>query len=118
MAGPAAPPPSKAAGGRAGGSGGRIGASRCLLVSDTGQRHNPLPSEALRIFAQTVFEKGVRMDQVMRMISDSPMQLLDVDADHEPSAADLAWARGLVEDPCAVPSSPVSSPVPSAGDPG
>ena len=96
----------------------RIGASRCLLVSDTGQRHNPLPSEALRIFAQTVFEKGVPMDQVMRMISDNPMQLLDVDADHEPSAADLAWARGLVEDPCAVPSSPVSSPVPSAGDPG
>jgi len=28
----------------------RVGASRCLLVSDTGQRHNPLPSEALRIF--------------------------------------------------------------------
>ncbi len=97
----------------------RIGASRCLLVSDTGQRHNPLPSEALRIFAQTVFEKGVPMDQVMRMISDNPMQLLDVDADHEPSAADLAWARGLVEDPCTVPSSPMPSPVtPSASDPG
>jgi len=29
--------------------------------------------------------------------------LLDVDADTEPSAADLAWARGLVEDPCAGP---------------
>jgi len=33
------------------------------------------------------------------------MQLLDVDGDFEPSAADLAWARGLVEDPCA-PASP------------
>jgi hypothetical protein len=81
----------------------RIGASRCLLVSDTGQRHNPLPSEALRIFAQTIFEKGVPMEQVIQMISDNPMQLLDVDADTEPSAADLAWARGLVEDPCAGP---------------
>jgi hypothetical protein len=79
----------------------RIGASRCLLVSDTGQRHNPLPSEALRIFAQTIFEKGVPMEKVTRMITDNPIQLLDVTGDYEPSAADLAWARGLVEDPCA-----------------
>jgi hypothetical protein len=91
----------------------RIGASRCLLVSDTGQRHNPLPSEALRIFAQTVFEKGVPMEQVMKMITHNPMQLLDVDADTEPSEADLAWARSLVEDPCASPPVP-SSPAPSA----
>ena len=101
----------------------RIGASRCLLVSDTGQRHNPLPSEALRIFAQTVFEKGVPMEQVTRMITDNPMQLLDVDADQEPSAADLAWARSLVEDPCAaappVPSSPAArARVAAAGGPG
>jgi hypothetical protein len=49
------------------------------------------------------------------------MQLLDVDADQEPSAADLAWARGLVEDPCAgpAPASPVPSPTaPSAAGPG
>jgi hypothetical protein len=81
----------------------RIGASRCLLVSDTGQRHNPLPSEALRIFAQTVFEKGVPLDQVTQMITQNPLDLLDVDSDHEPTEADIAWARGLVEDPCANP---------------
>jgi len=100
----------------------RIGASRCLLVSDTGQRHNPLPSEALRIFAQTIFEKGIPADQVTRMITDNPMQLLDVDADYEPSPADLAWARGLVEDPCAgqpVPQPPAPAPAaPPAGGPG
>jgi hypothetical protein len=79
----------------------RIGASRCLLVSDTGQRHNPLPSEALRIFAQTIFEKGVPMEKVIRMITDNPIQLLDVTGEYEPTPADLAWARGLVEDPCA-----------------
>jgi hypothetical protein len=88
----------------------RIGASRCLLVSDTGQRHNPMPSEALRIFAQTVFEKGVPMDQVMQMITANPMQLLDVDASQEPSDEDLAWARSLAEDPCAA--------VPSGGQSG
>jgi hypothetical protein len=81
----------------------RIGASRCLLVSDTGQRHNPMPSEALRIFAQTIFEKGVPMDKVLQMITDNPRQLLDVDAEFKPSEADVAWARGLVEDPCASP---------------
>ncbi len=99
----------------------RIGASRCLLVSDTGQRHNPLPSEALRIFAQTIFEKGVPMEQVTRMITDNPMQLLDVDGEYEPSAADLAWARGLVEDPCAgqpgLPPAPPASAAPSRACP-
>ena len=92
-------------------------------MSDTGQRHNPLPSEALRIFAQTVFEKGVPMDQVLQMISYNPMQLLDVDADTGPSEADLAWARGLVEDPCATPppqqAAPAGWPAASAaGGPG
>jgi uncharacterized protein DUF6282 len=109
----------------------RIGASRCLLVSDTGQRHNPLPSEALRIFAQTIFEKGVPIDQVTQMITDNPANLLDVDASQEPSAEDLAWARGLVEDPCtalpaaaARPAAPQPAlaaappPAPPAGEPG
>jgi Family of unknown function (DUF6282) len=81
----------------------RIGASRCLLVSDTGQRHNPMPSEALRIFAQTIFEKGVPMEKVQQMITVNPLQLLDVDAEYQPSEADVAWARGLVEDPCGIP---------------
>ena len=81
----------------------RIGASRCMLVSDTGQQHNPLPSEALRIFAQTVFEKGIPLDQVTRMITQNPLDLLEVDSGPEPTAEDIAWARGLVEDPCATP---------------
>jgi hypothetical protein len=78
----------------------RIGASRCLLVSDTGQRHNPMPSDALRVFAQTIFEKGVPQADVERMISANPLDLLGAEADFVPSPEDLAWARGLVEDPC------------------
>ena len=110
----------------------RIGASRCLLVSDTGQRHNPMPSEALRIFAQTIYEKGVSMAQVTRMITDNPMQLLDAEAEIIPTEADLAWARSLVEDPCTslpatqpypapAPAPAAAAPVPAppaAGDPG
>lgn len=78
----------------------RVGASRCLLVSDTGQRHNPLPSEALRVFAQTVFEKGVAEQDVQRMIARNPYDLLDLDSAHEPSPEDIAWAESLNQDPC------------------
>lgn len=79
----------------------RVGSSRCLLVSDTGQRHNPMPHEALRIFAQTLFEKGLEQEDVTRMISSNPGDLLDIDAYRGPTSEDLAWARGLTEDPCA-----------------
>jgi hypothetical protein len=66
---------------------------------------------------------GVPMDQVMKMITHNPMQLLDVDADATPSAADVAWARGLVEDPCAAAPPALSSDLPApepspAGGPG
>jgi Family of unknown function (DUF6282) len=80
----------------------RVGASRCLLVSDTGQRHNPLPSEALRIFAQTLFERGVP-DQgaIRKMIVDNPHDILDLGARREePSDANVTWAKALLNDPC------------------
>jgi hypothetical protein len=69
-----------------------VGASRCLLVSDTGQRHNPLPSEALRIFAQTVYEKGVAEQDVLRMIAQNPKDLLELDAAPPPiEDSDETW---------------------------
>lgn len=79
----------------------RVGASRCLLVSDTGQRHNPLPSEALRLFAQTLLEKGVKENDIHRMIRDNPADLLELDSvPWVPSEEDRAWARSLAHDPC------------------
>lgn len=78
-----------------------VGASRCLLVSDTGQRHNPLPSEALRIFGQTLFEKGLSEKEIRTMIAANPAELLDLDGTpREPTADDLAWAEKLNADPC------------------
>ncbi|HVM13473.1 MAG TPA: DUF6282 family protein [Egibacteraceae bacterium] len=56
----------------------RVGASRCLLVSDTGQRHNPLPHEALRVFGQTVFEKGLSGADIETMIIRNPLGLLGI----------------------------------------
>ena len=55
-----------------------IGAERCLLVSDAGQRHNPMPAEALRIFAQSLFESGLSEDQISTMIRTNPAELLDL----------------------------------------
>jgi hypothetical protein len=74
----------------------RVGASRCLLVSDAGQRHNPLPSEALRIFAQILFEKGISQSDVQLMIGQNPADLLDYDSTPEPPHDhEDTWARAL-----------------------
>lgn len=53
-----------------------IGVERCVLMSDAGQRHNPMPAEALRVFAQSVFESGFDEDAVDRMIKHNPASLL------------------------------------------
>jgi hypothetical protein len=55
-----------------------IGAQHCVLVSDTGQRHNPLPAEALRLFAQGLFENGVTEDDIATMIQKNPSQILEL----------------------------------------
>src|SRR5207248_4445129 len=77
---------------------GRVGASRCLLVSDTGQRHNPMPSEALRVFSQTIFEKGVSEDDVALMIQRNPGDLLELDSAPElPDDTADTWARAMAD---------------------
>jgi hypothetical protein len=55
-----------------------LGSQQCVLVSDTGQRHNPLPAEALRIFAQTLFESGLDEGDIYTMIQKNPSQLLEL----------------------------------------
>lgn len=55
-----------------------LGAANCTLVSDAGQRHNPIAPEALRIFAQSIFERGVSLDNIDVMIKKNPAQLLDL----------------------------------------
>ena len=68
-----------------------IGAERAILMSDTGQRHNPMPAEALRVFAQSVHESGVSEQDVERMIKQNPSELLGLSA--PPATAEaLAWS--------------------------
>jgi hypothetical protein len=55
-----------------------LGPERCILMSDGGQRHNPMPAECLRVFAQSVYESGVSEDGVERMIKTNPLDLLEL----------------------------------------
>lgn len=55
-----------------------IGPERAVLMSDTGQRHNPMPAESLRVFAQSVHESGISEQAVERMIKQNPWELLDL----------------------------------------
>jgi hypothetical protein len=55
-----------------------IGPEHCILMSDAGQRHNPMPAECLRVFAQSVHESGVSEEGVDRMIRQNPLDLLEL----------------------------------------
>lgn len=75
----------------------RIGASRCLLVSDSGQRHNPAAPEGLRVLAQTLYERGLPAEDVRRMLVDNPAAVLGLDRERAaPSAEERAYAAGLL----------------------
>lgn len=55
-----------------------LGAENCIIISDAGQRHNPMPHEALRIFAQGLFESGVPEEDVDILIQRNPAKLLGI----------------------------------------
>ena len=55
-----------------------VGVERCILMSDGGQRHNPMPAECLRVFAQSLFESGFSEEQIDRMIKVNPAELLEL----------------------------------------
>jgi hypothetical protein len=55
---------------------GRLGAERCILTSDAGQRHNPAGPEGLRVFAQSLYELGLTEAELDLMLRRNPRQLL------------------------------------------
>ena len=55
-----------------------IGYDNCVIVSDAGQTHNPLPPEAVWLYAQGLYEKGVSLDNVEKLISRTPRALLGI----------------------------------------
>jgi len=55
-----------------------LGAEKCVLTSDAGQPENPMPPQALCIFAQSLFEAGIPEDDIGVMIRTNPAKLLGV----------------------------------------
>jgi predicted metal-dependent phosphotriesterase family hydrolase len=45
-------------------------------MSDGGQIHNPWPHEGLRIFAQSLYEKGITQNELETMMVANPKQLM------------------------------------------
>jgi hypothetical protein len=64
-----------------------VGVERCILMSDGGQRHNPMPAECLRVFAQSLFESGFSEEQIDRMIKVNPAELLELSEQPAPPPA-------------------------------
>jgi hypothetical protein len=53
-----------------------VGPRNSILMSDLGQRHNPLPQEGLRVFAQCLYEKGMPEKDIRTMIVTNPEKIL------------------------------------------
>ena len=53
-----------------------LGYDNCLLMSDTGQSHNPLPPEAIWLYAQGLYEKGTSAANVDKLIKSTPRAML------------------------------------------
>jgi hypothetical protein len=55
-----------------------IGPERSTLGSDLGQMNNPLPTDSFRKIVGKLLDRGLRDDDVRRMVGDNPAELLGV----------------------------------------
>ena len=55
-----------------------VGPGRSTLGSDLGQMNNPLPTDSFRKIVAKLLERGLREEDVRRMVADNPAELLGV----------------------------------------
>lgn len=55
-----------------------LGAENCVIMSDAGQRHNPMPHESLRVFAQCLYECGLTQKELNFLTVKNPGRLLNL----------------------------------------
>jgi hypothetical protein len=55
-----------------------LGVDNCILVTDGGQIHNPMPAESLRVFAQCLLERGIGAPELQKMMVTNPASLLNL----------------------------------------
>jgi hypothetical protein len=55
-----------------------VGPEHCVIASDTGAGASPFPSEALRTYAQNLFDMGIPLEHLERMMIRNPRTLLSL----------------------------------------
>jgi microsomal dipeptidase-like Zn-dependent dipeptidase len=53
-----------------------VGPEHCILASDLGQPHNPLPAEGLKSFVAALMSKGVSAEDISLMSRTNPARAL------------------------------------------
>jgi Family of unknown function (DUF6282) len=53
-----------------------VGAAHCVLATDFGQLHHPVPPEGMRMFIQLLLEQGIGADDIRTMVAENPARLL------------------------------------------
>jgi predicted metal-dependent phosphotriesterase family hydrolase len=56
-----------------------LGPEHCVLGTDFGQLHHPMPAEGLRMFVQMLLEHGFSPDELRTMVVSNPARLLGLD---------------------------------------
>jgi len=51
--------------------------ANAIITSDSGQRHNPIPPESLRVFAQCLYECGLSKEDISLLAVDNPKGLME-----------------------------------------
>jgi hypothetical protein len=53
-----------------------VGPEHCVLATDFGQLHHPVPPEGMRMFVQLLLEHGFSADELRTMVATNPARLL------------------------------------------
>lgn len=53
-----------------------VGPKKCIMATDFGQAHNPLPVEGMKIFVNSMLDKGIKKLDINKMCVENPSKLL------------------------------------------
>jgi predicted TIM-barrel fold metal-dependent hydrolase len=55
-----------------------IGASNCIMSTDTGQWLNPVPAQAMGIYIKDMLDLGISEEDVRMMVQTNPARMLGI----------------------------------------
>ncbi len=54
----------------------KVGADRCIMATDFGQKHNPSPSHGMKMYIKTMEDMGLKKTEIQRMSIRNPKNLI------------------------------------------